>query len=174
MAQISQSRIAELLHLCDHGSSNTIRGKACEDLICYLFSKIPGLAVTARDTLDYANSQEIDIAFWNDKLHFMPPVIIIECKNWASHVGSREIREFESKLRDRGLLFGIFVAINGITGNHTDLTSAHSVIAGALRDERRILVFTRDDIISIVTSADIIETIRRKLCELAVNRTSFN
>jgi len=173
MARISQDKITNWLQLCDNGATNVVRGQALEDLICYLFGKIPGFKVSARDHLDYAISQEIDIAIWNDRLIFLPSVILIECKNWSSPMSSSEVRDFESKLRDRGLDFGIIVALRGITGNPTERTSAHNVIAGALRDRRKMIVFTRDDIVHTISSSYIVETIKTKLTELAVNRTSF-
>jgi hypothetical protein len=171
MPRISQRKVTRLLRICENGATNDARGTALEDLICYLFGSVPGMSVNARDHVDYSRSQEIDIALWNDGVSFLPRVVLIECKNWASQIGSPEVREFESKLRERGHLFGILVAMNGVTGDPAQLTSAHDVIAGALRDGRNIVVFTKIDITSIVSPNDIIELIKKKLCQLAVHRT---
>jgi len=84
MANISQNKIASLLYLCDTGTTAIIRGQALEDLACYYFSRVPGISVNARKHLDFAVSQEIDIALWNENLHNLPSIILVECKNWAS------------------------------------------------------------------------------------------
>jgi len=173
MSQFSQQQVARLLRLCEDRASRARRGQALEALMCHLLETIPGMRVYARDHRDFAQSQEIDIALWNDRLHFLPSVILVECKNWNSHVGSVEIRAFEGKLRDRGLPFGILVAPKGIAGNPTELTSAHNVVSGALRDGIRIIVLTRTDIESVISGADLEEIFKTKLCELAVSRTSL-
>jgi hypothetical protein len=171
MTIISKHKVEHFLHLCDNGSTNEARGKALEDLICYIFEKIPGMIVNARDHMDFATCQEIDIALWNEKCVFLPTVVFIECKNWVAPVSSNELRGFEVKLRDSGQTFGILVAMNGITGDPQQLTSAHNIIASALSHGIRIVVFTRADITAAGSSNEIVEAIKKKLCQLAVHRT---
>lgn len=67
-------------------------------------------------------AQEIDVAFWNegDPAGLFAHIILVECKNWSSPAG---------------LPLGIFVAAAGITGDPSNLTAAHSVLAHTL--ERR-------------------------------------
>ncbi len=174
MSQISQRKVAELLYLCENGTSSHERGQALENLIRYIFGKIPGLRCNIQDQLDYSRSQEIDLAFWNDKLGFMPYVVLIECKNWSSPVSSAEVTVFKEKLYSRGLQFGIIVAVNGITGNMEQRTCAHDVIARALQDGRKIIVFTKEDILSLNSTKDLVETLKNKILDLVVLRTSFN
>lgn len=51
-----------------------------EDLLSYAFSAIPRMTLTARDVLNFAGSEEIDLAFWNEQvtngLQFLPNVIM--------------------------------------------------------------------------------------------------
>lgn len=78
MARISQTRIRQFLHRSDNAQTTTERGRALEDLICYLFEKLPGIALTARDVLNTFDTEEIDVAFWNDRhprgLYFLPDI----------------------------------------------------------------------------------------------------
>jgi restriction endonuclease Mrr len=171
MAQISQIKVTTILHKCDNGATAEERGKAFEDLVKYLFSRIPGMKYNQQDRIDYSNTQEIDLAFWNDKLSFLPYVILIECKNWKDPIGSPEVIVFKEKLNSRGLEFGIIVATNGLTGNTADRNAAHNVISSALQQKLRIIVFNKEDLLSFTSTTDIVETIKMKLLDLAVIRT---
>ena len=172
MPVISSRRTNKFLRLAKTGDTPTQRGRMFESLICYLFGKIPGVIITHRDQLNIFLSEEIDIALWNDKvagaLDFLPNIILIEAKNWLSPVGSVEVAWFDRKLTDRGLDFGILVALNGITGNAEDRTAAHHIIAGCLRQKRRLVILTESDIINIRDTDELVLLIKRKLCELAV------
>src|SRR5882724_1024518 len=111
MATLSQSKIRRFLAQGDNATTTTEKGRALEDLICYIFGKIPGISVTARNENNVFHSEEIDVVFWNEKtrngLDFLPNLLFVECKNWAVPIGSAEVREFESKLRGKGLTFGV-------------------------------------------------------------------
>ena len=64
---------------------------------------------------------------------------IIECKNWSNPVGSMEVSWFITKIRDRGLDFGVLVAANGVTGDARDKTAAHHVVSEPRpREEGRV------------------------------------
>lgn len=177
MARISQARIQRFLQLGENGQTTTERGRALEELICYLFEKIPGISVTKRNEMNVFGTEEIDVAFWNEKdfhgLFFLPHIVLVECKNWSTPVGSIEVSWFDSKLRNRGLTFGILVATRGITGDGEDRTAAHSIVASALREQRQILVINREEINTITDTAHIVRLFKEKLCELAVIGTIF-
>lgn len=148
------------------------RGKALEDLVAYVFSQVPGIAVTHRNEMNVFNTEEIDVAIFNDGasdgFHYLPSVVLIECKNWSSPVSSGEVSWFLNKLRSRGLDFGVLIATNGITGNPDDLTAAHSLVAGALLERRKLVVLTTAEIAVLPSTDDLSRLIKRKLCELAV------
>lgn len=175
MALISQQRIRQFLTIGDNALTTAVKGGAFEDLICYLFSKIPGISVTKRNTLNQFQSEEIDVAFWNrptpNGLYFLHNIILVECKNWSQPLGSAEVSWFDTKLRRRAQPFGILVAANGITGNAADKTAAHDVISAALAEGRQFVVITRQEIENLTLSSHLVELIQTKLCELAVSGT---
>ena len=133
--------------------------------------------MTHRDQLNTFQSEEIDVALWNDKVNgafdYLPNLILVEAKNWSNPVGSSEVSWFDNKLRNRGLDFGLLVALNGITGNASDRTSAHQIIAASLREHRKIVVTTGDDLLSLKDTDELVQLIKTKLCELAVTGTLF-
>jgi hypothetical protein len=67
------------------GRTTADQGRALEDLICYIFSHVPGVAVTRRNEKNAFLTEEIDVALWNDcaadGFFFLPNIILVECKN---------------------------------------------------------------------------------------------
>ena len=55
-----------------------------------------------------------------DGLKGFPLIILIECKNLTGNVPTRDVAFFITKLRNKGLDFGIIVASNGIMGSPND------------------------------------------------------
>jgi hypothetical protein len=158
-----------------NGNTTAVQGRALEDLICYVMALVPGVAITHRNELNAFDTEEIDVAVWNDGapdgLFFLPNIILVECKNWSSSVGSAEVNWFDAKLRSRGLSFGILVTTRGITGQALDLTAAHAIVAAALREGRKLVVITTDELLATANTDDLIRMIKRKLCDLAVKGT---
>ena len=175
MARISQQRVQQYLSIGDNAQTTADKGRALEDLICYICGKIPGITVTKRNTLNQFQSEEIDIAFWNipntNGLYFLQNIILVECKNWSQPLSSAEVGWFDTKLRRRAQPFGILVAANGITGDASEKTAAHDVISAALAEGRQFVVITRQEIESLTLSIQLVELIQTKLCELAVSGT---
>jgi deoxyhypusine synthase len=60
------------------------------------------------------------------------------------------------------------VATLGITGQAADLTAAHAIVAAALRESRRLVVITTDDLVATGNTDELVRLIKRKLCDLAV------
>ena len=172
MANYSRNTLAGHFQICDNGATNQIKGSAFEDLACYLFQTIPGVTIALRNQMNAFNNEEIDVAIWNDKpvrgLHFLPNIILIECKNWTQPVSSIEVAWFCQKLQSRGLDFGVLIANNGITGNQADLTAAHNTLANHLSQKRTVIVVTRAEINALQTTNDLIKLIKEKTCLLAV------
>lgn len=173
MAKYSKKKINSYLTIGSSNANTAIKGKAFEDLVCYLFEKIPGVEITQRNEMNTFQTEEIDVAVWNDKktngLPFLPNIILIECKNWSNPVSSIEVNWFCSKVESRGREFGILIANNGITGNNEQLTAAHSIIARHLENKREIIVITKTEIQAINDTKDLIKLIKTKLCHLAVS-----
>lgn len=175
MAAILQSKVQEYVHAGATGATTVEQGRALEDLICYIFTQIPGISITRRNEKNTFYTEEIDVALWNDAfsdgLFFLSNIILVECKNWSKSVGSEEVSWFDTKLRNRGLDFGILVATKGITGNTIDLTAAHSIVASALKDGRRLVVIQTKELFSLTDGAQLVHLIKEKLCDLAVRGT---
>jgi hypothetical protein len=152
--------------------TTAVRGKALEDMICYLFGLVPGVAITHRNEMNPFNTEEIDVALWNEQdgggFHFLPNVILIEAKNWSNPVSSIEVNWFDTKLRNRGLDFGILISPHGITGDAGDLTAAHHIVATALREKRKFIVLTTVELLALQDTDQLRHLIKTKLCELAV------
>lgn len=155
--------------------TTAVRGKALEDMICYLFGLVPGVAITHRNEMNPFNTEEIDVALWNEQdaagFHFLPNVILIESKNWSNPVSSIEVNWFDTKLRNRGLDFGILILPHGITGDAGDITAAHHIVATALREKRKFIVLTTGELLALQDTNALGHLIKTKLCELAVKGT---
>jgi len=177
MAAISQRRISAYFAIGLNGATTTTQGRALENLVCYLFLKIPGIEIAKRNALNVFNTEEVDVALWNRALPtgvpFLPTVILIECKNWSHSVGSQEIAYFATRLRNRGCDYGILVAANGITGIPEDLTHAHFETATALSQGKRILVVTRAEIELLAHSRELVALLKQKICDLVVSGTTL-
>ena len=177
MTVIDQRRVAKLLAEGDNATTATARGRALEDLVAYLFELVPGVSVTARNTLNAFHAEEIDVAFWNEGdpagLRMFDHILLVECKNWTTPVGSAELSVFDHKLASRGRTMGIFVAAAGITGKPAELTAAHNLLAQALMQGREIMVLTRQEIENLEDTDALVLLLKRKRAQLAVSGTIF-
>jgi hypothetical protein len=143
--------------------------------MCYIFSRAPGITISRRNRLNAFSTEEVDVAFWNEKsvrgFYFLPHIILVECKNWSNPVGSDEVSYFSRKLENRGADHGVLVAVNGITGSSQELTDAHYEIAMSLVRGIHILVVTREEIESLTHSGSLVKLLKEKLCDLAIMGT---
>jgi hypothetical protein len=175
VAPIAQATVQAHIAAGQNGANTAEQGRALEDLICYVCGQVPGVAITHRNDLNAFQTEEIDVALWNDGatdgLFFLPNIVLVECKNWSTRVGSAELNWFDSKLRNRGLTVGILVTTLGITGDAADLTAAHAVIAAALREGRRLVVLTTAELAALTDTQELVHLIKLKLCDLAVKGT---
>lgn len=175
MALIAAETVQAYLDAGQNGQTTAEQGRALEDLICYVLGQVPGVTITHRNELNAFDTEEIDVAIWNDGapdgFFFLPNIVLIECKNWSNRVGSAELNWFDAKLRNRGLPFGILVTTLGITGQAADVTAAHAIVAAALREGRRLIVITADDLLAVGSTEALIRLIKLKMCDLAVKGT---
>lgn len=159
----------------DHANTNDAKGKALEDLACYLFALVPGVSITERNPLNAFATEEIDIALWNEQdpagLKSFNSVILVECKAWSKPVGSEQVAWFLKKIEHRGLDFGLLLAMSGVTGDAQDKGQAHYEVAMALPKKIRIIVMTREEIEALSTTDELVTQIRRKVCQLAIAGT---
>jgi|SRR5580700_1016072 hypothetical protein len=168
MPAIDQARVQTFIDAGRNAATTVERGRALEDLICYIFGLVPGIAITHRNEMNVFDTEEIDVALFNEDIRSLPTVILVEAKNWSNRVGSTEVAWFLTKLQNRGLDFGILVTTQGITGDAADLTRAHSQVAIALAQRRRLVVITTDELQALADTDALVLLIKTKLCDLAV------
>lgn len=101
--------------------STKARGDSLEELFdALLRTEEPELSIaqknfrTTEEEIDFVLTNGLVHAFWSAQ---SSPLVSVECKNWSSPVGVKELRIFESKMRDRGAIcrIGIFVSMEGFT-----------------------------------------------------------
>jgi Restriction endonuclease len=178
MALISRRIIQRHLHDGDTATTAAGKGRALEELIAYLFGKVPGIIVTARNQNNTFGSEELDVAFWNERqrngCYFLPNVIIVECKNWSRPIGCDEVTHFDAKIRRRGLEYGILVAANGITGDAANRTAANHIVFSSLSEGRKIIVISRTDIEGFNNTDELIFLLKQKITSLYVEGSVFS
>jgi len=177
MVRYSSRKIRHYLSQSDKATTNTGKGQALEDLICYILEKVPGVKVIDRNVLSAFDDEEIDVLFWNSRdnegFGFLPCTFAVECKSWSRSVGSRAVSAFQSTLKSRGCEYGILVATNGISGTSNPPTEAHHKIAVALSEMFHILVVTREEIEALRDTNDLIQLLQQRICELARKATAL-
>ncbi|MDD5529163.1 MAG: restriction endonuclease [bacterium] len=176
MAIYSKKIIIKLLNQSDTVGTADEKGAKLEELMCYIFEKIPGVSFIEKNILDTPRAHEIDIAFWNlqnkSDISFLDSVIIIECKNTSTPIGSMDVGWFVRKLQDRGSNHGILVSLSGITGASNGISNAHSEILNALtRDRIKIILITRDEILNLIRTQDLVKLMINKILSLTLHRT---
>jgi hypothetical protein len=142
------------------------KGRLLERMIADLFTSIPGLTLDGEDIVNAFKSEEVDLIFWNDQhdegFRFLDCPLIVECKGWSRPVAGREVRYFATELKDKGRRNGIFVALNGITGDEQNLTAAFFYVA-AMIEGVQVLVLTGEELAALQYAEGLISIFRSKL-----------
>lgn len=177
MPALDRARLQALLDSCDSAVRAVQKGRAFEELIVSLFSQIPGIEIVERNVLNAFETEELDIALWNDQhpdgLYFLPYQLMVECKNWTNAVGSAEVAYFIARIGERGCDYGFLFAANGVTGEPGELTAARFQIATALSRGKRLIVISRADVEQLATTEDFVRLVKKRLCQLVVNGTAL-
>ena len=172
MVSYSRETINEFIENGKISSNTHEKGQILQDLVCYLFEKIPGIKVYETNIMNYYSTEELDIVLWNeqemDGLRGFHSVIIIECKNLDQTMGTRDVSFFITKIRNKGLNFGIIVASNGITGSEDTSSRAHFEIPLALKEGIRVITINLREVLELTDSSDLIKLIKGKICKLYV------
>jgi hypothetical protein len=171
VAAIDQNFVQEFVRSGVEAATTAEQGRALENLICYLFSLVDGITITHRNAKNNFANEEIDVALFNEEIASLPTIILVEAKNWSKPVSSIEVAWFLTKLQNRGLDFGILITTMGITGQSADLTAAHSTVAAALAQKRRLIVITTGELQALANTDELLLLIKTKLCDLAVTGT---
>ncbi|WP_280474564.1 restriction endonuclease [Nocardia asiatica] len=172
MNELDITEIHRLLKVARTAEDTDAQGKAYEELAFYLFEAVPG-CFAERNGLTYFKTEQIDLAVCNSKhqrgLYALPHVFLIECKNWSTPVDSSTLGYFINILRSRRVETGILIAANGVTGDFTDLTYAHSLAIAALNDGINILVVTTEDLEKLTCTNDFVQLILRRFLRTYLN-----
>ena len=172
MPAIPNTRILQFLSVISKSSSPNEQGFALEELLCNLFKKIPGLSITKRNEDRKFDGKDIDIIIWNDQksdgFYFLPNILSISARRWLEKIGREHISWFISRLKERGLSFGILVAMNGLVEDEEERSLVRQQISSALNDERQIVILKGLDFEKINSTEQIVTLVKEKLCELAV------
>ncbi len=106
MPDYDPARVARYLTEVDTAATKDEKGERLESLAVHLFESVPGMRLGARDIINRARSEEIDLAFWNehsaDGFKDFERIILIECKSGSDPVSSNDVRGFLSKLETAG------------------------------------------------------------------------
>jgi hypothetical protein len=178
VAALSQQKISDLFAEGDAATTPYAKGKKLEELVTYIFGKVPRVKFYKANVVNNAASEEVDVAFFNNRIKtgfpFLQYLLLVECKNWSAPVGAVNVREFATKLKHRACAYGVLVAANGITGNPQDRTAAHDAIRMALATEGiSIIVITRAEIEGWALTEEVVDLFKLKLCELTVDGSIF-
>jgi hypothetical protein len=171
MAAYDSAVVRGYLAIVDNPPTSAAKGKAFEDLACYLVNGIPGVRVTARNEMNTFSTEEIDVACKSDNdptgLGTLVDFFLVECKGWATAVTSEQVAWFLTKIRHRGVRFGILIAANGITGEPEHLSRAHFLVAAELATNGiRMVIVTREEIERLDSGEELAQLIIQKVCNL--------
>ena len=168
-AGADRKKIAELVTIAlDIASGSNEKGKALEEFGSYIFASAKGVSIIKRDArlaaeeIDLIIRNNASIGFWRHA----GPVIAVECKNWSSRVGAKEISVFAANLATLGpdAKTGILIAPNGISGD------SYSDAVLKIREQRmagkNILVIERADLESLANGEYLTDLLERKHGEL--------
>lgn len=173
MPRYSRARIRADLNAIDASQEAHGKGAALETLGRYLFEQFRGVECEDQNILEGPRAHELDLAFWNDQrrseIYFLDALLVVECKATARPVTSADVGWFVRKLQTLGATHGILIALNGITGEGD--TAAHSEVLNAfIRDNIRILLIDRDDILALGTTADLSNALKNKILNLTLKK----
>jgi hypothetical protein len=112
-----------LFSAIEAASTNDEKKKSLETMVEHVFSTIPGIRIKQRDAT--TRSSEIDLVLEHlgggQRTLFdeFGRYALVECKNWKTPVGAREVRDFVGKLLKTKTRLGILVSRSGITGERS-------------------------------------------------------
>ena len=153
---VSQAYFSSLLsRVNEPHQRETDKGKALEDLASYLFLLVPGW-VPRRNLLDEYSSYETDIVVRNLNrtgnltAELLGRHFLVECKNWESPVGVKDVGYFLYRMRLTHAKFGVLLAKAGITGDEIGEKAARSLIRKAFHEDGSIcVILDEEDLVSL-------------------------
>jgi hypothetical protein len=151
------------------GATEDERGKKYEALLVYVFESVPNVIVAA-NTKNYFGAEQIDIAVSNGGgFPGLPDEFLVECKNYAHPVDSKAVGYFLFICVSRRAKLAIVAANSGLSGQADDMTYAHSLAFSGSAMGCRLIVITKDDLLALTSSADLVDMLRRRYLEAFAN-----
>ncbi len=131
----------------------------------------PGITITARNEMNSFATEEIDVACKNENypegLGGLADFFLVECKGWNDAVNSEQVSWFLTKIRHRGVRFGVLIAANGITGEPEHLSRANFLVSVEMATFGiKMVIVTRDEIERLTSGEDLARLIIQKVCTL--------
>lgn len=157
---ISQSEILSRIAAIDALPDTDSQGKAFEELAEFLFTSIG--CPNERNLISPMNSEQIDLAACHmGVLNPLPNFFLVECKYWAKPLTSAAVGYFINTCASRQVSLGVIMSKEGLTGNVTDATYAHSLAYGASPRGVHIIVLTQKHLTDLHANQDLINLMRR-------------
>lgn len=146
----SASVLQELIYCAMQEKDTHKKGILWEDVSAYVLSSIAGWKITGRRIRTGAH--EIDISIANisldDQLWQLGAYILVECKNWNTHVDIHQIRNIVHISNLKGNKTAILFAANGITKD------AQKEISRLTSENIHILCVTAKDLFLLQSARD--------------------
>ena len=115
----SSNKLNEIIDKTQQETDTYSKGVLWEDVAAYVLNNIVGWRVTGRRIR--AGAQEIDLSIANvsmdNELWQLGAYVLVECKNWNTHVDIHQIRNIAHISNMKGNKTAILFASNGITAD---------------------------------------------------------
>lgn len=169
--------IADAWARSDASGDANERGQILEELVRYVFGRLPGFAHWRSRHLTSNGSAEFDVCFTNDvrisPFPFAEPAMVIECKNTARKVDAAAVRSFIAKLEEVQVNWAFLVAARGITGSGRRSSRAHGAIQAARARRVNLLVVTREEMEQLQSADHFAVLVRDKIMAHTLNAPFF-
>ena len=146
----SSNKLYEMIDKALFETDAYSKGVFWEDVAAYVLNNIAGWKITGKRIR--AGTQEIDLSIANisldDELWQLGAYVLVECKNWNSHVDIHQIRNIAHISTMKGNKTAILFAANGITAD------ARNEIKRLTANNLNIICITADDLRKLESADD--------------------
>lgn len=141
-----KKKTKELVLKCESSENSYEKGRHLEELVEFLFTEssmfelVSKRYITGDEEIDLVMKNQDNEPFW---LALSSPLVFIECKNWSSSVGTKELRDFEGKMRNHKNLvrLGYFISFNGFS------KEVVSELKRGGRDDFHVVLLKKEDLL---------------------------
>jgi hypothetical protein len=148
-AKNSSNLIVNQLH--ENRLDTYTKGRLLEDLVEILFGNHRMFRVvekrynTGDEEIDLIIQNNVHEPFW---IALHSPLLLFECKNWSRQIGTKELRDFEGKLRNHSNMarIGVFFSYNGFSSECIDELKRMG------RGDQVIVLCSKEDITAYIKS----------------------